>query len=312
MGSSVRDASATRATAKGILLVMDCFSISSPHRQLNNDPISTVEEGTFFRDRGLSSDTSIFPNFAVEQALTALKANGMLRGGSIRRVAIVGPGLDFADKRDGYDFYPQQTLQPFAIIDSLIRVGVAEPGALRVATFDVSPRVNQHLKAARERARVNEPYRLNVARDTEVRWKPELATYWQRFGDRIGETAALTAPRSAGSILIRSVRVRPGIVASVVPRDLNIVLQRLEPLPPDERFDLMIATNVLVYYGVFEQCLAVTNIARMLRREGLFLSNTDLPLLPALPILRLGYTEMVYTDRANAADRLGWFQRIAD
>ena len=34
---------------------------------------------------------------------------------SVRRVAIVGPGLDFTDKAEGFDFYPQQTIQPFAL-----------------------------------------------------------------------------------------------------------------------------------------------------------------------------------------------------
>jgi SAM-dependent methyltransferase len=270
-----------------------------------------VDEGAFFHDRGLSSDTSIFPDFAVDQALIGLKDNGLLRPDAIRRVAIVGPGLDFTDKRDGYDFYPQQTLQPFAIIDSLMRLG-AKAGMLGVTTFDLSPRVNQHLERARERARANESYPLNVPRDTGVRWQPELAAYWERFGDQIGEPAAFPAPPLAGSVVVRSIRVRPAIVASVVPRDLNVVLQRLEPLAPDEQFDLLIATNVLVYYSVFEQCLALTNIARMLRPGGWFLSNTDLPLLPALPMVRFGYTEMVYTDRANAADRLNWFQRTPD
>ncbi len=247
----------------------EAYAATKADEQHHNDPVAgTVEEGTFFRDRGLSSDTSIFPNFAVDQALTALEANGMLRGRAIRRVAIVGPGLDFTDKRDGYDFYPQQTLQPFAVIDSLIRIGAAEPGDLRVTTFDLSPRVNRHLETARERARLNEPYPLNVPRDTEVRWKPELATYWERFGDQIGEPAAFIAPRGAGSVLVRSVRVRPEIVASIDPKDLNIVLQRLEPLPPEDRFDLVIATNVLVYYNVFEQSLALTNIARAADASG--------------------------------------------
>ena len=170
-----------------VLAANEAYARTKASGRLHRDPVAeTLEEGTFFRDRGLSSDTSIFPDFAVEQALTALKANGMLRAVPIRRVAIVGPGLDFTDKRDGYDFYPQQTLQPFAAIDSLIRVGVAELGQVLVTTFDLSPRVNQHLETARERARVNEPYLLNVPRDTDVRWKSELATYWERFGDRIG------------------------------------------------------------------------------------------------------------------------------
>jgi len=267
-----------------------------------------VQESTFFHDRGLSSDTSIFPDVAIDQALGALKANGIVRPDAIRRVAIIGPGLDFADKRDGHDFYPQQTLQPFAVVDSLRRLGLAAAGMPAVVTFDLSGRVNQHLQAARARARAGEPYLLNVPRDTTARWNPELVSYWERFGDRIGDPAVGSAPAAAGAVTVRSVRVRPGEVAAIEPQDLNIVLQRID-LPAGDRFDLVVATNVLVYYDVFEQCLALANITRMLKPGGVFLSNTDVPTLPHLPIARIGYTELAYTDQANAADRLVWLQR---
>src|SRR5205807_3446222 len=58
-----------------------------------------------FRDRGLSLDTSLPPNYALEQSLMAMKARGLLRARSVGRVAIIGPGLDFADKNSGFDFY---------------------------------------------------------------------------------------------------------------------------------------------------------------------------------------------------------------
>ena len=32
-----------------------------------------------------------------------------------------------------------------------------------------------------------QPYLLNVPRDATARWNPELVSYWERFGDRIGE-----------------------------------------------------------------------------------------------------------------------------
>src|SRR4030095_3319659 len=76
-------------------------------------------ESTLFRDRGLSLDTSILPTFAIDQALETMKSDGLLRPHSIRRGAVIGPGLDFADKNSGFDFYPVQTLQPFTTIDSL-------------------------------------------------------------------------------------------------------------------------------------------------------------------------------------------------
>src|SRR5204863_1213806 len=107
---------------------------------------------TLFRNRGLSSDTSIYAAFAIDAALKDMAAKGMLRPGSVRRVAVVGPGLDFTDKQEGYDFYPLQTIQPFAVIDSLRARNLAAPD-LQMTTYDLNPRVNDHIDAARQRAR---------------------------------------------------------------------------------------------------------------------------------------------------------------
>jgi len=54
---------------------------------------------------------------------------GLLKPGGVHRLAIVGPGLDFVNKKFGADFYPPQTTQPFAVIDSLVRLRLADPAA---------------------------------------------------------------------------------------------------------------------------------------------------------------------------------------
>ena len=264
-----------------------------------------------FDDRGLSSDTSIFSDFAIEQALEALKSDRRLGAGSIRRLGIVGPGLDVTDKLEGYDFYPQQTFQPFAVIDSLIRLGLARRDDLRVTTFDLSLKINQHLEAARQRARAGGAYVLQLPLETESHLNPDLVTYWKRFGDRIGEeTKAVTAPLGVGSVQLRAVRVPPAVVLSIVPRDLNIVLQRPEPLAPDDKFDLIVATNILIYYDVFEQSLALSNVAKMLRPGGFFLSNNNPTfILPTTPMDVVGATDVVYTDQLNDKDRIVWCRR---
>ena len=209
----------------------------------------------------------------------------MLGAGSVRRVAVDGPGLDFTDKAEGFDFYPQQTTQPFSVIDSLIRLGLAQPDALRLTAFDLSPRINQHLEAARRRASAGVAYVLELPRDVDAGWRPDLFTFWERFGDRIGEeTKAVTAPPDAAGVRVRAVSVRPSIVLTIAPEDLNIVLQRRERLRDEERFDLVIATNIFVYYDAFEQSLALANVATMLRPGGILLSNNVLPELPAAPI----------------------------
>src|SRR5687768_15870596 len=66
---------------------------------------ATVTPTSPFERRGLSLDTTIQPNFAVERSLLNLKMRGLISAGNVRRVALVGPGLDFADKNTGFDFY---------------------------------------------------------------------------------------------------------------------------------------------------------------------------------------------------------------
>ena len=270
------------------------------------------QRSTMFRDRGLSSDTSIYVNLGIDQALAAIKSKAHFAPGSVKRVAIVGPGLDFTDKHDGYDFYPQQSLQPFAVIDSLRRLELAAP-SLRVTTFDVSRRINRHLAAARDQAQAGKPYVVHLPRNMELPWSPTLVSYWEHFGERIGEqTPARGVPPGAGKVEVRATAVRPDVVLSLDPQDLNVVLQRLEPASSDERFDLIIATDVLVYYDVFEQALALANIARMLRPGGVFLSNTVVFELPAIPLESIAYTDVIYMrpiEGGERGDRIVWYQR---
>ena len=272
------------------------------------DPLAWMAPyASLYSDRGLSSDTSILSSFAVDAALEAIAASGMIGAGSIRRVAVVGPGLDFMNKADGHDFYPEQTIQPFAVIDSLIRHGLARSGDLSVTTFDVSARVNRHLGAARDRAAAGHGYVVHLPLGDTDRWSPSLVAYWERAGSRIGEVVrAAAAPRSAGAVKVRAVRVRPDVVLSIRPLDLNVVTERLEPAADDERFDLVVATNVFVYYDTFQQALAVTNVGRMLRAGGSLLSNQAVRPVPPMASA-VGHEAVVYSDRQF--DHLFWYRR---
>lgn len=271
-----------------------------------------AERSNLFRTRGLSSDTTLLPNFAIEEALKAIMARRLLAEGGVRRVAVIGPGLDFTDKQEGYDFYPQQSIQPFAVIDTLLRLGLSRPGALEVTTLDLSPRVNDHIERARERAQRGQSYLLQLPYDTQAQWKPEAVRYWERFGDRIGGPAPpMAAPSGVGPVRMRAVSVRPDIAALVTPTDTNIVLQRMET-PPAERFDLIIATNILVYYDIFEQSLAVANIERMLRPGGFLLSNNALVELPFSRLRSVDYSTVVYSDRPNDGDHIVWYRYTAE
>ena len=85
-------------------------------RLLGDPSEEFYERSKLYRNRGLSLDTSILPDFAIEEALKKMKADGLLKEGSVRHIAIVGPGLDFTDKQEGYDFYPRQSIQPLPLL----------------------------------------------------------------------------------------------------------------------------------------------------------------------------------------------------
>jgi len=269
---------------------------------------------TYYQGRGLSSDSSMLATYSVERALEGARASRTQAAGSIRRVAVVGPGLDFVDKAEGHDFYPPQTLQPFALVDSLVRVGLAHPEGVDVTTFDISPRVVDHLTDARARTERGEPYVVHVALDPDDAthaWHPNVVRYWQRFGDRIGtEVAPLPLPPSMENVRVRAVRIRPDLVRSVRSLDLNIILERVPIAESEPGFDLIVATNILVYYRPFEQALALANIAAMLRSGGLFLSNgLDLP-VPSSGLSSPSIVDVVF-DRQQGGDTLHWFRRLS-
>jgi SAM-dependent methyltransferase len=267
---------------------------------------------TMYRDRGLSSDTRLTADFALDKALEAIAAKGALAPRSVRRIAIVGPGLDFTDKAEGYDFYPLQTIQPFAVIDSLTRLGLLSPDDVRMTTLDLSPRVNNHLDNARKRAMLGEPYvlQLPLAKDDpKHQWHPDLVAYWKAFGGKVGEEAPpIPPPAVAGNVQVRAVRVRSAIVLSIFPRDLDIIVQRLEPLPDDQRFDLIVATNILVYYDAFEQGLALANISKMLRPGGYFVTNYAVAPLPPLEPSASVVTS-VFFDKQQNGDTIFCYQK---
>ena len=101
---------------------------------------------------------------------------------------------------------------------------------------------------------------------------------------------------------MRAVRVGPDVVQAIAPEDLDIVLQRMEPLAAGDLYHFIVATNVLVYYDVFEQSLALANVAAMLRPGGVFLSNQAVEPLGGIPMESLGHVDIPMEDLPASTD----------
>jgi CheR methyltransferase, SAM binding domain len=268
-----------------------------------------------FRTRGLSLDTSLAPNYALDRALEAMQSAGFLRPGAVKRIAIIGPGLDFSDKDSGFDFYPQQTLQPFAVIDSARRLQLgANAGDVEVLVFDISPRVIDHVTRAGARAARDDGYTLYLPLARAREWTPAFRAHWEHFGDRIGMRLPAETSKSVAEIAeVRAIRVVPQVVQRVSASDLNIVTDRID----GEGFDLVVATNVFVYYDMFDKLLALSNIHAMLRSGGFLLSNNVMPETETSALKLAGSVQSQVWLRQPSGDaaptvfgdRVYWYQR---
>jgi hypothetical protein len=242
----------------------------------------TKDEKRFqlFQDRGISLDTNLWPDYALDLQFRNMVEKRLLKPGSVRRIAIVGPGLDFANKEAGNDFYPPQTIQPFAVLDSLFRLGVADPTTVELYTLDISQEVNAHIQRAKQKAIQGRSYTVQLPWNTERpisdEYRASFIAYWQALGGKIGEPVTpIPVPSAAAATKTRALKIRPEIVRKLTALDMNVVYQRLD-LSSEQAFDLVIGTNIFVYYGEFEQLLARANLAAMLKPGGYLLSNDKL------------------------------------
>lgn len=264
--------------------------------EINNRIAQTDSAANAFSDRGVSLDTTILPNYAIDVALRDLKSRALLP--TVTRAAIIGPGLDFIDKESGFDYYPQQTLQPFAVLDSLKRLNLATNPQITI--LDISPRVLSHIASLRTRTN----YTIQLPRDRNARWTPEALAYWSSFGGALAKPVDPLPPPSVA--LARAVEFPAP--RNMDAADLNIVSQRLD-LTDTGKFDLVIATNILVYYSPFEQALALANIAAMLKPGGFLLTNDSLPDVSSIPIRLLDRSSMEYAEQPRSLDTVFWYQR---
>ena len=234
-----------------------------------------------FQQRGISLDTNLWPDYDLDLSLQTLLKSGMLKPGSIRRVAIVGPGLDFVNKQQGVDYYPPQTTQPFAVLDSLFRLGLANPTDRRALhSRHQFARQPSHRDSQKECGAGPAPIPCSCRGIRKAAGATTFAPSSRSTGRISARKSADPVdchPRATRGFRLRNQSGRGSARCRerVKPIDMNIVFQRL-PLSPDRRFDLIIGTNIFLYYGAFEQSLARANVAAMLKPGGFLLSNDKL------------------------------------
>jgi hypothetical protein len=217
-----------------------------------------------YESRGLSTDTAIEAGYAVHVGLAILKSLDPSR--RIRRVLIVGPGMDIAPRTGMLETGPPESYQPWAVIDALVGLGLSTLDDLTVVGGDINPRVVDHLNAAGSAPPV---LRLvsGLGDSGTLRLSSDYRAYFEGLGRALGPAGPI--PKAPAGHLAKTVRV-DGRAARVVRAErLDVVTQRLDGDP----FDLVITTNVLPYFNEVELLLALSNISAMLKADGILLHN---------------------------------------
>jgi hypothetical protein len=236
--------------------------------QRSAHPADAVEE--LYRSRGLSTDTAVEAGYLVYLGLGVIRSLEPAR--RIRRVLIVGPGLDLAPRTALLEVAPPESYQPWAVIDALLALGLSRVDDLEVVGADINPRVVDHLRRSRS-APPTLTLVSGIREDESVKLSPEYRDYFAGLGRAVGE-AGNDADVPNGH-LRKTIHVRRTAAKALAAESLDIVTERLE----GPAFDLIIATNILPYFDDVELTLALGNIAGMLSPGGVFLHNEPRPLI---------------------------------
>src|SRR4030095_13229725 len=148
-------------------------------RQAGPDAVTDL-----YRARGLSTDTAVEAGYVVYSGLGILKSLDPTR--QVRRVLIVGPGLDLAPRTALVENGPPESYQPWAVIDALLSFGLSRAGDLVVVGADINPRVVDHLTQART-APPTLTLVSGIAESSTVRVADDYREYFAQLGRAVGD-----------------------------------------------------------------------------------------------------------------------------
>jgi len=219
-----------------------------------------------YRSRGLSTDTEVEAGYVVYNGLAILKS--LAPATRIRRVLIVGPGLDLAPRTGFLETRAPQSYQPWAVIDALVSLGLSRADDLSVVGADINPRVVDHLKEV-SRSPPMLTLVSGIGETSTVHLAQDYLDYFTRLGKSIGEISEAVQSKPLAGHRSKEVRIRAEVAHTLSAGQLDIVTARLE----GAQFDLIVATNILPYFDDTKLMLALSNIRAMLLPSGVFMHN---------------------------------------
>ena len=221
-----------------------------------------------------------------------------------KRILIVGPGLDFSHPELGEEI-PQQSYEPFAIMDILLKSKRSNFEDIKIDLFDISPRVVHHWEDLLKSANEGNPYRLIlVSGSAMLRGGNELSneitrSYIAHLGESLpGVTSKISTKKSrrpiprtldSDTVSLRSLTIPAPVIKKFHPFQGDLTTTDLEKLAVKNggKYDLIFCFNTMEYLNEAERALAGINVRRSLAESGVFVTDnrfeTDLGERPQQP-----------------------------
>jgi hypothetical protein len=116
---------------------------------------------------------------------------------------------------------------------------------------------------------------LSLIAGIEERGRVQLSEEYREYFANLGRAIGIQKPlRVRGGRAGKSIAISRGVTDSLDAATLDITVERL-----DERYDLIVITNVFPYLSDAELLLAISNIAGMLNPGGVLIHNEPRPAL---------------------------------
>jgi len=109
-------------------------------------------------------------------------------------------------------------------------------------------------------------------------------------------------------VTARAIAIQPQYASRLSAVNLNVVAQTMDQAP-GEGFDLVVATNVLVYYDLFEQAVSMASVAHMMNPRGVLLVNHTLPAQHPPALEYLGRRSVSYSAAGAFGDDVVVYRR---
>jgi chemotaxis methyl-accepting protein methylase len=156
-------------------------------------------------------------------------------------------------------------------VDALVGTGLADRASLHLSAIDINPRVVQWLEGTHGTAPELALY-AGVRESEQVHLTDDYRSYFSSLGKSIGVSRPM---RGLGSRqLSKTVTLFSDVTAAVDAATVDITVERV-----DDRYDLIVVTNVFPYLSDAELLLALGNVVQMLKPGGVLLHNEPRPLL---------------------------------